>query len=190
MSWLLFFLQKHTKKNYDCFVTEKSWIIYLKEHMVCYRTTLERKWHGWHWIKFNISFLKMHFPAKTETGFRISRSSQIIMSPWREQCAWCNHGNTVTETGGGTERCSRMNPYSQWGKKKIALNQLNEQSECDKFILWETSLEQFRAACVNLQYSTCRDEEDNVSVCSSSLPRLLSASLESTKGSLTRICWF
>lgn len=37
-------------------------------------------------------------------GATISNLSQIIMSPSREQCEWCNHGNTATETREGTER--------------------------------------------------------------------------------------
>lgn len=101
------------------------------------------------------------------------------MSPWREQCAWCNHGNTVTETGEGTERMlSYESVLAGKGGKKITLNQLNEQNKWDKFILWETSLELFHAACVNLQYRTCRDEEDNVSVCSLLTPLCFSKILQ------------
>lgn len=37
-------------------------------------------------------------------GATISNLSQNIMSPSTEQCEWCNHGNTATETGEGTER--------------------------------------------------------------------------------------
>lgn len=110
------------------------------------------------------------------------------MSPWREQCSSCNHGNTITETGEGT--VWMLLPYEfvlTVSGRKIPLNQLNEQNDWGKFIL-RASLEEFPAAWVNLQYRMCRDKEDNVSVCSSSLnPLLFSSSRKSHKGSLTQI---
>lgn len=115
-------------------------------------------------------------------GATISNLSQIIMSPSREQCEWCNHGNTATETREGTERMLPEQICTHILKKtEITLNQRNEQQDWDKFILCETSLERTHTACVNLQYSTCRDEEDNVSVSSSSLPLLLYSSLCSSE---------
>lgn len=155
------------------------------------------EWPSWAQIVLALDEVKYFTPRLislfdcTGTASRICYWSQRIMSPWREQCAWCNHGNTVPETGEGTERMLPHESVLAEMKKKITLNRLNEQNGWDKFIQWETSLEQLHAACVNLQYSTCRDQEDNVSVCSSSLPSpLLYASLKSCKGSLTWIWWF